>query len=321
MPTTAHRWAVRHRPVNTPPTADRPPENSQYLSKYLVTLPLEIKRKAIAALKRFRRPGIARVIGLHIHAVFPFFVPIVKSLFTLRPIRGLVLDGLDWYKYNSLLSAADREFPVLWINNYPCLEDRFSSAGHIPKHYFIQDIWAARKVAKSGVALHFDIGSRVDGFIAHCLTVCNVVMLDVRPLDVEIEGLSFRQTDCTNMSDFADGSVSSISSLHAIEHFGLGRYGDPIDPFGWKRVLLEIARILATGGRGYISVPVGFERVEFNGGRVFDPLRIVDVMTMSNLRLIEFSLIDDDDKLRCNVSLEEGRNQMYGCGLFHFEKH
>jgi hypothetical protein len=32
-----------------------------------------------------------------------------------------------------------------------------------------------------------------------------------------------------------DGYCDSLSCLHALEHFGLGRYGDPIDPRGHEK--------------------------------------------------------------------------------------
>ena len=31
---------------------------------------------------------------------------------------------------------------------------------------------------------------------------------------------------------YLENSIESLSCLHALEHFGLGRYGDPINPEG-----------------------------------------------------------------------------------------
>ena len=40
----------------------------------------------------------------------------------------------------------------------------------------------------------------------------------------------------------------SISSLHAIEHFGLGRYGDPIDYYGHIKAISNITKMLKKMG-------------------------------------------------------------------------
>src|ERR1035437_9128085 len=65
----------------------------------------------------------------------------------------------------------------------------------------------------------------------------------------------------------------SVSCLHVAEHIGLGRYGDPIDPLGTNKALLELQRVLAPGGVLLFSMPVGRERVEFNAQRIWDPRR------------------------------------------------
>ncbi|MBV5330073.1 MAG: DUF268 domain-containing protein, partial [Chlorobium sp.] len=46
----------------------------------------------------------------------------------------------------------------------------------------------------------------------------------------------------------------SLSCLHALEHFGLGRYGDPIDPHGYADGLRNMVKILRQGGLFYLSV-------------------------------------------------------------------
>ena len=59
-------------------------------------------------------------------------------------------------------------------------------------------------------------------------------------------------------------SIDSMSALCSIEHFGLGRYGDPIDPDSCFKCFDSIQKKLRKGGQLYISLPIGRERVEFN---------------------------------------------------------
>lgn len=54
-----------------------------------------------------------------------------------------------------------------WIFLYDCIQE----AGSFGQDYFYQDMWAAREIYRSGVKHVYDIGSRMDGFIAHLLAM------------------------------------------------------------------------------------------------------------------------------------------------------
>lgn len=258
-----------------------------------------------------------RAFLLHINAIFPFLYP-MRHFFTGRVFAGLYLYVVDLLRYRKADASVNSGFPIRLRNTFPCLLDRYENAGSLPKHYFLQDLWGARKVFKAGVKRHYDIGSRLDGFIAHCLPFCEVVMLDIRPLQIQIPNLQFQQTNCTDMREIPDCSIQSLSSFHAIEHFGLGRYGDPIDPLGHKKAIDEMKRIVCEGGSILFSVPIGEQRIEFNGHRIFDPREVIALF--KGFELVEFSAIDDDDAFHENVAAENYRALQYGCGLFHFKK-
>ena len=157
-------------------------------------------------------------------------------------------------KYNKLNTRKD--FHASPNNFYFCLNDWDAQAGSLGV-YFYQDLWAAKKIFALKPSEHFDIGSRVDGFIAHVLPFMPLTMIDIRPLSEKVEGLKFIQADATNLDGIADNSIISLSSLCAPEHFGLGRYGDPIDPEACFKALKSMQRVLAKGGHLYIAVPVG----------------------------------------------------------------
>ena len=100
----------------------------------------------------------------------------------------------------------------------------------------------------------------------------------------DMAGLFTIAGDITRLP-FADASIRSLSSLHVIEHIGLGRYGDPIDPSGCFAAMRELSRVLASGGHLYLSTPVGRERVCFNAHRVFAARTILNAVP--DLRLDE----------------------------------
>ncbi len=113
---------------------------------------------------------------------------------------------------------------------WPIIADKYAEAGTVG-NYFWQDLWAAHLIIAQGVKKHFDIGSRMDGFIAHLLAAdIDVTMIDVREFPSEIPRLHTIVDDATSLHQIEDESIDSMSALCSIEHFGLGRYGDPIDP-------------------------------------------------------------------------------------------
>jgi len=249
-----------------------------------------------------------------IHQLFGFLF--FDPLEMIRKWRGIpyYLDNLK--AYNGL--NCREKFQFRWSNALPVLQDRFTQAGGTRGHYFWQDLWAARHIYESKIQSHVDVGSRLDGFIAHILPFCRVTYVDIRPLDTETEGLEYRRGSILEMP-FQNDSVASLSSLHVIEHIGLGRYGDKVQPDGYIQGAKELARILAPNHRLYIGTPVGIERLFFDAHRVFDPQTIINIF--APLQLIQFSLIDDQgDRIYYDASFDKARSCRYGCGLFVFQK-
>lgn len=186
----------------------------------------------------------------------------------------------------------------------------------IDPHYFYQGIWAARHIIAAHPNRHIDIGSQVDlvGFLS---TVMPVTFVDVRPLDVTVENLTSIKGNILNLP-FTDSSVGSLSCLHVAEHIGLGRYGDPLDPQGTQKACRELSRVLAPGGKLYFSLPIGKERTEFNAHRVHTPKTILSYF--SNLKLVDFSAVDDRGHLIERADITAFDQARYACGLFLFTK-
>ena len=200
---------------------------------------------------------------------------------------------------------------------YPVLGDRHATAGQASGHYFHQDIWAARHIYTQAPERHVDVGSSVAGFVAHLLSFREVEYVDLRPLKTNVTGLHFRQGDLLSGLPYEDGSLESLSCLHVVEHIGLGRYGDPLDPDGWRKAIRELVRVLAPGGTLYFSTPIGKERLEFDAHRVFTPSTILEAF--AGLELAEFSTVGDRGDLLLDAD-PKGFDGWYGAGLFKFVK-
>lgn len=200
---------------------------------------------------------------------------------------------------------------------YPIIGDEAKGAGEFDAHYIHQDLWAARKLFERRPSAHVDVGSRVDGFVTSALVFCKVTVVDVRAMRNPPGGLEFEQADATRLS-FEDDSVDSLSSLHAIEHFGLGRYGDAIRPLGAIEGLQELARVAAPSGRVYVGLPVGQERVMFNAHRVLRPSTVLGAL--KPLRLLSFSAVSDSGEFVMNCNPADFEAASYACGLFELTK-
>lgn len=207
---------------------------------------------------------------------------------------------------------------------HPRLSEYSSVAsGVCDGHYFHQDLLVASLIFEHQPYRHLDVGSRVDGFVAHVAAFRRVDVLDIRPLKITGHAnINFIQCDFT-ASDIGEVS-DSVSCLHAVEHFGLGRYGDEVDLEGSAKGILNLKRIVTKGGRLYLSCPVSEkDRVEFNAHRVFSPSDITErVCGDGTFVLKEFSLVDDLGRLHRNVEpiVVSQWGVWYGCGIFVFEK-
>ncbi|MEB3200918.1 MAG: DUF268 domain-containing protein [Synechococcaceae cyanobacterium] len=206
----------------------------------------------------------------------------------LRSLRSLPAFLADWRRFRQGYRG-----PLQLV---PCLQDRHEPGGSAEGEYFWQDLLVARAIHAAVPRRHLDVGSRVDGFVAHVACFREIEVFDVRPVAVQVPGVIFRQADL--MQRPAPGEpdpwracCDSLSCLHALEHFGLGRYGDPIDPQGYRRGLERLASLLEPGGTLYLSVPLGRQRVAFNANWIFDPHHIIDLARSHALDLCSLTLI------------------------------
>jgi len=211
------------------------------------------------------------------------------------------------------------------IELLPCLHDWHEDAGATKLEYFWQDLLVARRIFEARPEKHVDVGSLVGGFVAHVASFREIEVFDVRPISAKIPGVTFRQADLMQpvpgMSEYCD----SLSCLHALEHFGLGRYGDPIDPQGFERGLANLAALLRKNGVFYLSVPVGAERVEFNGQRIIDPRALIALARTHALELTDLQVVRDGGRVETLAANEQQlwdlASQRYALGIFTFKKH
>lgn len=200
-------------------------------------------------------------------------------------------------------------------DSYPCLFDWVTSTPFDP-HYFYQGAWLSRCIAEAKPGLHVDVGSSVltmGVMSAHVPTV----FVDYRPLNAQLPNLLNVGGSIVSLP-FSTASIESLSCMHVLEHIGLGRYGDPLDPEGARKAATELMRVLARGGRLYLTTPVGRERVCFNAHRVFSPTGLCALFTGLSLRA--FSWVDDAGQYHSAGQPSDAVANEYACGFYEFEK-
>ena len=251
------------------------------------------------------------------------------ALFGVRPGQGLrAAVALPKFRrhYREFRQQLERSGAPFAVGKlYPCLGEDSDAAGGASGHYFHQDLLVARRIYESNPKRHIDIGSRVDGFVAHVACFRPIDVLDIRPLKTNARNIRFLQADLMKPppADLVE-ATDSLSCLHAIEHFGLGRYGDQIDIDGHVKAIGHMASMVAPGGQFYISAPIGPQRVEFNAHRVFSVQYLLECLE-PHFKLDRFSYVDDAGDIHENVDLSpdlatDNFGTNFGCGIFELRK-
>jgi hypothetical protein len=246
------------------------------------------------------------------------------SAFGLDPVRFLhALAGVprlagDYFRFRRLHRGVS-QWPVSL--SAPCPTDRNAPNGETRGHYFWQDLYVAQRLFVATPKHHVDVGSRVDGFVAHVASFRPLTVLDIRATEIKVPNVAFVQCDLLHLRPELIGTADSVSCLHALEHFGLGRYGDPLGQNLYEQGFARLSDLLTNRGILYVSVPIGRQRVEFNAHRVFAVGTILD-LAASHFDLERFSFIDDDGSFHADVDLKEIdlSSLSYGCGIFEFRK-
>jgi hypothetical protein len=207
---------------------------------------------------------------------------------------------------------------------YPILSDWSDQAGDASGAYFHQDMLIARLIYEARPNRHIDVGSRFDGFVAHVAVFREIEVVDIRPMQAAVRNVRFIQANVMQGAAELKNSTDSLSCLHALEHFGLGRYGDPIDPHGHLKGFSSLVDMLKPSAALYLSFPIGRPVVEFNAHRVFDCQEVLHWPSSELLCLQRFDYVDDEGALHESIPRDEIRARCaelkHGCGIYSFTR-
>lgn len=237
-----------------------------------------------------------------------------KFLYLILNIYKVPRFLVEYIRFRRCIHGWDCRFSDL----LPMLNDRTAVMG-FDAHYVYHTAWAGRVLKELTPKEHVDISSSII-FCGIASAFMPIRHYDYRTPHLTLPGLICGSQDLVRLS-FEDNSIASLSCMHVIEHIGLGRYGDPINPVGDELAAKELKRVLAPGGNLLIVVPVAEKaRIRFNGHRIYDLAKVKALF--AGLELIEFSFLNDSnsDKFTRHATELDVRGSYYGCGCFVFRK-
>lgn len=247
---------------------------------------------------------IKKILSLIYRITIPIFNPISIIHFPIDYLKYII----DLIKFQSRSSKK-----INFLDLHPIINQNRTNT-EIDYHYFYQSYWLTTNIFNKRPKSHIDVGSQLS-IIPLLVNITDLTSVDIRPINININNFKYIKGDITKLP-FSSESIESISSLHVIEHIGLGRYGDRLDPSGCYKALKELQRVLKKGGHLYISIPSGIPRICFNAHRVFSTKDILN--HLSDLKLLEFKGITDDNNITSNFSTID--KSIYGLGMYHFTK-
>ena len=104
---------------------------------------------------------------------------IVQGMPLFTYLKGMPAFLKEYREIRRQAGVSGKSFPFGKL--HPCLQERDQESGVLAEHYFYQDLYVARKVFHNNPVRHVDIGSRIDGFVAH---VASFRDIDFQQVDI-----------------------------------------------------------------------------------------------------------------------------------------
>jgi SAM-dependent methyltransferase len=166
--------------------------------------------------------------------------------------------------------------------------DRSSASSHGTSPELIQFWHASTEVSNIGAKTILDIGSHLS-WLTGVGAGIKLKTVDVREKTLKLPTEEFFIGTAENLP-FKDSSENCITSLCALEHFGLGSYGDPIGIDADLRAIAEVKRVLNKGGSYIFSTTITGRKRPYI---VFNTRRVYTVDFLHEVLRKDFELVEE----------------------------
>lgn len=176
-----------------------------------------------------------------------------------------------------------------WNSIFPkinqLINNEISSIGYSSDPHLIS-LFSRHKIEGKNVVVVGSVHPLYEAIVAHFGGIPSTV--EYRQIVHDIPGL---QTYTVDEFKTAGKIFDCAVSISSIEHDGLGRYGDPIDPDGDLATMRSYKSFIKKGGLLFLSVPVGQDAVCWNAHRIYGRHRLPKLL--EGWRLIDQSGFDN----------------------------
>lgn len=243
-----------------------------------------------------------------------YFIKIGKDVLIRFPKKVLLFFKF-LSEYFQFKRQNDKRLEMRFLDIHPCLSDRIKTTP-FDRHYIYHPAWAARILANTKPEYHTDFSS-ILAFGTIVSAFIPIKFYDYRVAPLSLNNFESGFADLTNLP-FDNSSLPSVSCMHTIEHIGLGRYGDKLDPTGDIKAINELKRVVKQSGDILFVVPLGKPMIQFNGQRVYSKDQVIAYF--SGCELKDFTLIPDSGELIRDADTIFIETQKFACGCFWFKK-
>lgn len=154
---------------------------------------------------------------------------------------------------------------------------RYDAGLHPENYQHFESAFAAEQLSFVSGGEVLDIGS-YRHFVLGLMARGPVTTIDVRSRHPICSRESIVTCDAKKL-ELESGRFTAVVSLCALEHFGLGRYGDPFDIDADRQAMAEMIRVLKPGGVLIFTTLVtrGQPTIAFNAHRIYNRKMIHDL--------------------------------------------
>jgi hypothetical protein len=222
-------------------------------------------------------------------------------------MNAFTLDGripiYDWY-WNDVVPANTAEWPNEFIQTFI---DKFTPE-NIRSGQTDDCGYGSTKIHLKAFEKYIDsikdkkvavIGSQTP-WIEAILVNCGAK--EVTTVEYNVPVCNHNIIKAISYSDFCNSSekYDAIVSYSSIEHSGLGRYGDPLNPNGDIETMEHIYKSLNDGGHCFVGFPVGKDCLVWNAHRIYGEIRL-KLMYLDKFSEIEWFGCDKNYIYRCPI--------------------